>query len=125
MLMVPGVLIPAAAIILGLFLGRLGGAGVSANAGLATSSQEGQVPPLVNTMVEDLRHQFQRCANSPRDPLATYEVELEFGATGALTQVLLGPRELSHSRLGACLLETAWDASLHAPGAMSVKIPLR
>jgi serine/threonine protein kinase len=124
MLMVPTVLIPAAAIIFGLFLGRLGGAGVSANAARALAAQD-EAPPLVNAMVEDLRTQFRRCASERLAPMPPTEVELEFGSTGALGGVRLNPHELSHSRLGACLLETAWVANLRAPGAMSIKIPVR
>jgi serine/threonine protein kinase len=126
MMMVPTVLIPAAAIILGLFLGRLGGAGVSANASRAGQAQrpENKTPPLVNAMVEDLRNKFRRCSKDRPEELAAYQVELEFGPTGSLAGVRLNPFELSHSRLGACLLETAWEANLRAPGAMSVKIPL-
>jgi serine/threonine protein kinase len=124
MMMVPTVLIPAAAIILGLFLGRLGGAGANASAARAAQSEAGKPPPLVNAMVEELRNQLQRCGDGRRDAVATHQVELEFGATGALTGVRLNPAELAQSRLGACLLETAWRASLRAPGAMSVKIPL-
>lgn len=124
MMMVPTVLIPAAAIILGLFLGRLGGASASgARAGQA-QSPENKTPPLVNAMVEDLRNQFRRCSLDKPDALAAYQVELEFGQRGGLGGVRLDPAELSHSRLGACLLETAWKANLRAPGAMSVTIPL-
>jgi hypothetical protein len=81
-------------------------------------------PQLVNALVEDLRTRFRRCI-SDRAEGVVYKVELEFGAAGQLSGVRLEPRELSHSRLGACLLETAWEADLRAPGAMSVMIPLQ
>jgi len=58
------------------------------------------------------------------ESLAGYKVDLEFAARGELSGVRLLPRELSQSRLGACLLETVWQANLRAPGAMSVLIPL-
>jgi serine/threonine-protein kinase len=129
MLMVPTVLIPAVAIMFGLFLGRLGGSGPSrrappARAVAAPAVGAVQTPPLVNALVEDLRHQLRRCAERQRDTVLAEQVELEFGASGALAGVRLSPPELAQSRLGACLLETAWDANLRAPGAMSVKIPL-
>jgi hypothetical protein len=123
MMMVPTVLIPAAAIIFGLFLGRLGGAGAS-RATKAQAAAAAQTPPLVNALVEDLRYQLRRCAEARRETVAAEQVELEFGAAGSLAGVRLSPPELAQSRLGACLLETAWDANLRAPGPMSVKIPL-
>jgi serine/threonine protein kinase len=125
MMMLPTVLIPAAAIIFGLFLGRLGGAGASAaRATQAHAAAVAQTQPLVNALVEDLRNQLRRCAERQRESVAAEQVELEFGASGGLVGVRLSPAELAHSRLGACLLETAWDANLRAPGPMSVKIPL-
>jgi serine/threonine protein kinase len=123
MLMLPTVLIPAAAIIFGLFLGRLGGAGAS-RATKAQAAAAAQTPPLVNALVEDLRNQLRRCAEARRETVAAEQVELEFGPAGSLAGVRLSPPELAQSRLGACLLETAWDANLRAPGPMSVKIPL-
>jgi hypothetical protein len=123
-MMLPTVLIPAAAIIFGLFLGRLGGAGAAARATQAQVASAQQTPPLVNALVEDLRNQLRRCAEGRRQAVAADQVELEFGSSGALTGVRLSPPELAQSRLGACLLETAWDANLRAPGPMSVKIPL-
>jgi serine/threonine protein kinase len=123
MMMIPTVLIPAVAIIFGLFLGRLGGAGARASAARAVQVQA-EAPQLVNALVEDLRKRFHRCI-SERTEGVVYKVELEFGSGGQLSGVRLEPRELSHSRLGACLLETAWEADLRAPGAMSVMIPLQ
>ena len=124
MMVVPTVLIPAAAIIFGLFLGRLGGAGASS--GRAAPAQAAAVPtqPLVNALVEDLRNQLRLCAEGRRQAVAAQQVELEFGTTGALAGVRLSPPELAQSRLGACMLETAWKANLRVPGPMSVKIPL-
>ncbi len=123
MMMLPSVLIPAAAIIFGLFLGRLGGVGARASAARAAAQGPVEVPPLVNAMVEDLRRSLHRCSNEGGDRVTSYKVELEFAAGGDLSGVRLDPRELTHSRLGACLLETAWQANLRAPGAMSVTIP--
>jgi serine/threonine protein kinase len=124
MMMLPTVLIPAAAIIFGLFLGRLGGAGASARATQGQAAAAPQTPPLVNALVEDLRNQLRRCAEGRREAVAAEQVELEFGASGGLSGVRLSPPELAQSRLGACLLETAWDANLRAPGPMAVRIPL-
>jgi serine/threonine protein kinase len=122
----PTVLIPAAAIMVGLFLGRLGGVGASASAGRAEPArQSSPAPPLVNAMVEDLRGQFRRCAGDRREVMEATAIELEFSAAGGLGGVRLEPHELSQTRFGACLLETAWEANPSAPGAMSVKIPLR
>ena len=123
MMVVPTVLIPAAAIIFGLFLGRLGGAGASASAARA-AAQQAEAPTLVTALVEDLRHKLQRCQSDGDGRVPGYKIELEFGGSGDLRGVKLSPFELSHSRLGACLLETAWEANLRAPGAMSVMIPL-
>ncbi|HTV17147.1 MAG TPA: protein kinase [Polyangiaceae bacterium] len=123
MMMVPTVLIPAAAIIFGLFLGRLGGMSAAARAP-QTPAAAVQTQPLVNALVEDLRNQLRHCADGSDEAVNAQQVELEFGSSGALTGVRLLPAELAHSRLGACLLETAWNANLRAPGPMSVKIPL-
>jgi serine/threonine protein kinase len=130
MMVLPTVLIPAAAIIFGLFLGRLGGAGASASAARAAAARattEAPVtpaPPLVNAMVEDLRRQLRRCVSEGPEGVTGYKVDLEFSVNGQLSNVRLEPRELAQTRLGACLLETAWQAGLRAPGAMSVLIPL-
>jgi serine/threonine protein kinase len=125
MMVLPTVLIPAAAIIFGLFLGRLGGAGASATAARAAAdSAVTPAPPLVNAMVEDLRRQLRRCVVEGNEVVSAYKVDLEFAAAGDLSGVRLEPRELSQSRLGACLLETVWQANLRAPGAMSVLIPI-
>jgi serine/threonine-protein kinase len=125
MMVLPTVLIPAAAIIFGLFLGRLGGAGASASAARAAAqSTVAPAPPLVNAMVEDLRRQLRRCVSERGESVTGYKVDLEFAAAGDLSGVRLEPRELSQSRLGACLLETVWQGNLRAPGAMSVLIPL-
>ncbi|HWO13023.1 MAG TPA: hypothetical protein VNN80_26165, partial [Polyangiaceae bacterium] len=120
-LALPTVLIPAMAIMLGLFLGRLGGTRAGAS---RAAAEQAATPPLVNALVEDLRSRLQRCEPDRGGTPARYDVELEFASSGELAGVRLEPRELSHSRLGACLLETAWEAGLRAPGAMSVTIPL-
>jgi serine/threonine protein kinase len=125
LLVIPTVLIPAVAIILGLFLGRLGAGGGIARAPHAEASLGSPSLPLVNAMVEDLRGQFRRCASDRPEAVAAADVELEFGPNGVLVGVRLDPHELSHSRLGACLLAIAWEANLRTSGAMSVKIPLR
>lgn len=119
-MVLPTVLIPAVAIIFGLFLGRIGGTRATASRAAA----ERETPPLVNALVEDLRSRLQRCGPERGSAPTSYGVELEFAGTGELSGVRLEPRELSHSRLGACLLETVWEAGLRAPGAMSVRIPL-
>jgi hypothetical protein len=120
-MVLPTVLIPAIAIIFGLFLGRIGGT----RASVARSAAGAEAtPPLVNALVEDLRSRLQRCGPDRSGASSRREVELEFAGSGELTGVRLEPRELSHSRLGACMLETAWEAGLRAPGAMSVRIPL-
>jgi Protein kinase domain len=121
-MMLPTVLIPAVAIIFGLFLGRLGG--TRAGESRAAAGQVAATPPLVNALVEELRVKLQRCGPERGGAPPSYHVELEFAGSGELSGVRLEPRELSHSRLGACLLETAWEAGLRAPGAISVSIPL-
>jgi serine/threonine protein kinase len=123
LLMIPTVLIPAVAIIFGLVLGRLGGASDHATHTMASVGSAS--PPLVDTMVENLRGHFRRCSGERSDAVAVAEVELEFGPTGALGGVRLEPHELTHSRLGACLLAIAWEANLRTSGPLSVKIPLR
>jgi serine/threonine protein kinase len=126
LLVVPTVLIPALAVMVGLVLGRLGGVSSNVSGARAESRRQGSpAPPLVNAMVEDLRNQFRRCAGDRSDGLHDLAIELEFSPAGGLGGVRLEPHELSQSRFGACLLETAWQANPSAPGAMSVKIPLR
>ena len=120
-MMLPTVLIPAVAIIFGLFLGRIGGTRVGAS---RAAAEHAATPPLVNALADDLRQKLQRCNPEPGTTALEYDVELEFASSGELSGVRLEPRELSHSRLGACLLETAWEAGLRAPSALSVTIPL-
>lgn len=118
----PTVLIPAAAIIFGLFLGRLGGAGVSTTpSGRATSEEPEH---LVNGSVSELRTRLRACFSEGKEPSKDAKVELAFGQPGDLAQVRLIPPALSQTRIGACLLDRAWDSKLTAPGAMSVVIPL-
>lgn len=125
LVMVPTILIPAAAIIFGLFLGRLGGAGVNASASRAASVPREAPPDLVNGSVVELRTKLTLCVREGEPKAAaTSQVELQFSAPGTLSGVRLNPGELVHTRFGACLLETAWDANLSAPGAMSLVIPL-
>ena len=121
LVMVPTVLIPAAAIIFGLFLGRLGGSGVRAAASGRTAADSGQ---LVNGSVSDLRSRLRGCASAAELERVVSKVELEFGASGALSEVRLSPANMVQTRLGACLLQTAWDAKVSAPGAMALVIPL-
>jgi hypothetical protein len=122
--MVPTVLIPAAAIIFGLFLGRLGGAGVNAATTGRSAAVAAEPAELVNGSVADLRLRLRGCVALTQLPAAASKVELDFGGPGELTGVRLNPPHLVHTRLGACLLETAWQAKLTAPGAMSLAIPL-
>lgn len=122
--MLPTVLIPAAAIIFGLFLGRLGGAGANGAASRAVSVAA-QPEPLVNGSVSELRTRLRGCVSSAEPAASTASnVELDFGGPGELSGVRLNPANLVHTRLGACLLEKAWQAKLSAPAAMSLVIPL-
>jgi serine/threonine-protein kinase len=123
-MMLPTVLLPAIAIMFGLFLGRLGGAGSRASAARQEAAVQAEAPPLVNAQVEEVRQKLRRCVTDRNDTVTNYRVELEFSAAGDLSGVKLAPRELSHSRLGACLLETAWQANLRTAGAVAIMIPL-
>jgi serine/threonine protein kinase len=123
LVMLPTVLIPAAAIIFGLYLGRLGGAGVSASS-VAASAAAVASRQLVNGSVAELRSRLRRCVDPAEARAMASKVELEFGAPGELAGVRLDPSNLAHTRLGACLLETAWDTQVSAPGAMSLVISL-
>jgi hypothetical protein len=122
--MVPTVLIPAAAIIFGLFLGRLGGAGANGAAASRAVSAAAQPEQLVNGSVAELRTRLRGCVAGAEPAKAPSNVELDFGGPGELSGVRLNPAELVHTRLGACLLEKAWQAKLSAPAAMSLVIPL-
>ena len=122
--MVPTVLIPAAAIIFGLFLGRLGGAGANGVAAGRAASGAAQPEHLVSGSVAELRTRLQGCVTSAEPASAASNVELDFGGPGELSGVRLSPAHLVHTRLGACLLEKAWQAKLSAPAAMSLVIPL-
>ncbi|MEO8178918.1 MAG: protein kinase [Deltaproteobacteria bacterium] len=120
--MLPTVLLPAAAIILGLFLGRLGGAGVVAvKPRLATPATTDQ---LVSGSVAALQAHLRECVDPAerREPGA--KVELEFGARGQLAEVRLRPSSLAQTRLGACMLKRVWDTGVSAPAALSLVIPL-
>lgn len=135
--MLPTVLLPAAAIILGLFLGRLGGAGTPASkprapataaAATAPPSAPTGAPagadPLVSSAVAVLQAHLRECLDpSERRELGS-KVELEFSATGQLSEVRLWPSELSQTRLGACMLKRVWDTGVTAPAAMSLVIPI-
>jgi len=120
--MLPTVLLPAAAIILGLFLGRLGGAGtVAVTPRLATPATTDQ---LVSGSVAALQAHLRECVDPAerREPGA--KVELEFGARGQLAEVRLRPSSLAQTRLGACMLNRVWDTGVSAPAALSLVIPL-
>ena len=47
-------------------------------------------------------------------------MQLQFDERGTLSQVKLAPEQLSHTRLGACLLDRAWGAKVQAPSARCV-----
>jgi hypothetical protein len=117
----PTVLIPAAAIIFGLFLGRLGGAGISQPAARDSAVESAT---LLNGSVPELRASLRACFTDDSQPSKDAKVELAFGQPGELAQVRLTPPALAQTRIGACLLERAWESKLAAPGAMSVVIPL-
>lgn len=117
----PTVLIPATAIILGLFLGRLGASRPSAT---PARSAEGPSLELVSGSVDEVRSRLRHCYGDKQPPEKDAKVELAFSEGGELGQVRLTPAGMSQTRVGACLLETAWDAKLSAPSAMSIVIPL-
>ncbi|HKO90970.1 MAG TPA: protein kinase [Polyangiaceae bacterium] len=119
--MLPTVLLPAAAIIMGLFLGRLGGAGESPAAARPASAIS--TAPLVDGAVADLKALLRQCVEHAEGRTDT-KVELEFGVSGQLAEVRLHPADLSQTRLGACLLKRVWDAGVSAPAAMLLVIPL-
>jgi serine/threonine protein kinase len=117
----PTVLIPAVAIICGLFLGRLGGARATAGAARRAQDEAGE---LVNGSVRELRTRLRRCAAARGKGVPDAKIELDFGTGGDLAQVRLSPHELGQTRFGACLLETVWESKLSAPSAVSLVIPL-
>lgn len=120
--MLPTVLLPAAAIILGLFLGRLGGAGaVLVKPRLASPATTDQ---LVNSSVAALQAHLRECVDPTERKDSGSKVELEFGARGQLAEVRLRPSSLAQTRLGACMLKRVWDTGVSAPAAMSLVIPL-
>jgi serine/threonine-protein kinase len=126
--MLPTVLLPAAAIILGLFLGRLGGAGTpsgkAAAATVAAAAQTSAADPLVSSAVAVLQAHLRECLDPSERQEAGSKVELEFGAGGQLSEVRLWPSELVQTRLGACMLKRVWDTGVSAPAAMSLVIPI-
>jgi len=121
--MLPTVLLPAAAIILGLFLGRLGGAGTAparAPQQVLTATND----QLVSGSVALLQAHLRECVDSGERREAGSKVELEFGPRGQLAEVRLRPSSLAQTRLGACMLKRVWDTGVSAPAAMSLVIPL-
>ncbi len=131
MAMLPTVLLPAAAIILGLFLGRLGGAGAVSSAppargaaAVTAAAPPTAADPLVISAVSVLQAQLRECLDPNERRELGSKVELEFGAGGQLSEVRLWPSELTQTRLGACLLKRAWDTGVSAPAAMSLVIPI-
>jgi serine/threonine protein kinase len=131
--MLPTVLLPAAAIILGLFLGRLGGAGAPAvskpaapavAAAAVPSAPPTAADPLVSSAVAVLQAHLRECLRPNEQREVGSKVELEFGAAGQLAEVRLWPSELAQTRLGACMLKRVWDTGVSAPAAMSLVIPI-
>jgi serine/threonine protein kinase len=121
--MLPTVLLPAAAIILGLFLGRLGGAGtVAAKPRLAQPAAGSD--QLVSGSVAALQAHLRECVDPAERRDSGSKVELEFGVRGQLAEVRLRPSNLAQTRLGACMLKRVWDTGVSAPAAMSLVIPL-
>jgi serine/threonine protein kinase len=135
---IPTVVLPAAAITLGLFLGRVNWqgdapslgpptatAGVSSRAAVPTPLEEPAAPsqqPLAS--LGSLRAELRQCLlrEAPRANRAT--VELDYDPRGQLEAVRLSPHELASTRAGACLLRTAWDQSIAGAGQVSVVIPV-
>jgi serine/threonine protein kinase len=118
--MLPGVFLPAAAIIVGLFLGRLGqgtnSQGASAPAALPAAQ-------LSSGSLTELRAQLHDCGGGLRfEPRAN--VQLDFGSSGELSEVRVNPASLVQTRVGSCLLRRVWEAGVGAPAALSLVIPL-
>jgi serine/threonine protein kinase len=119
--MLPTVLLPAAAIILGLFLGRLGGAGSAAKSRSAAAVASDQV---VSGSVALLQAHLRECVDPAERRDSGAKVELEFGLRGQLAEVRLRPSNLAQTRFGACMLKRVWDTGVSAPAAMSLVIPI-
>ena len=121
--LLPTVLLPAAAIILGLFLGRLGGAGSVPARGPQQPALTTNNDQLVSGSVALLQAHLRECSDAGERREAGSKVELEFGPRGQLAEVRLRPASLAQTRLGACMLKRVWDTGVSAPAAMSLVIP--
>jgi serine/threonine protein kinase len=135
---IPTVVLPAAAITLGLFLGRVnwqGDAPLVASTATAGAAQRVAVPnvledpapapsPQPTASLGALRAELRECLlrEAPETRRAT--VELDYDQRGQLEAVRLSPHELASTRAGACLLRTAWDQSIAGAGQVSVVIPV-
>jgi serine/threonine protein kinase len=118
--LVPGVFLPAAAILAGLFLGR-----VSPNpfSRVVPAAAPNVTTLLATGSLAELRVQLHQCAE-PHSLEPRSSVQLDFGASGELSEVRLTPSALAQTRIGACLLRRVWDAGVSAPSALSLVIPL-
>jgi serine/threonine protein kinase len=119
--MLPGVFLPAAAIIVGLFLGRLGQSTSSPGASAAAAAPA--PAQLSSGSLTELRAQLHECGGGLRfEPRAN--VQLDFGKSGELSEVRVNPASLVQTRVGSCLLRRVWEAGVGAPAALSLVIPL-
>lgn len=133
---IPTVVLPAAAITLGLFLGRVNWQGeapplVASPAGASqraaapnTLEEPAAAPPPAGASLGSLRAELRECLLREAPEARRATVELDYDPRGLLEAVRLSPHELASTRAGACLLRTAWDQSIAGAGQVSVVIPV-
>lgn len=119
------VVLPAAAITLGLFLGRLSWKASSAAAAPESPTPSGALAePKGGAALASLRAALAACVREAGQNVSGATVELDYGQSGQLEAVRLLPAELAETRVGACLLRAAWERSSVGGGRLSVVIPL-
>jgi serine/threonine protein kinase len=129
---IPTVVLPAAAITLGLFLGRVNWQGdapalaaVSATTSVPSAQRALEEPaPPPNGSLGALRAELRECLLREAPEARRATIELDYDPRGQLEAVRLSPHDLASTRAGACLLRTAWDQSLAGAGQISVVIPI-
>jgi serine/threonine protein kinase len=115
-----GIAAPAALILCGLVLGRLGGASSKVAARAAIAAERVEEGPI-----RALRARLRGCSEHGDLDIEGVKIELEFVASGKVSAVHLRPSEVAHSRVGGCLLARAWETDVSALGATSIVVELR
>lgn len=127
------IVVPAAALLMGLVLGRISPGGVPTPQSMNPKVQEALAPSnfaarpsLVHLEkpIERLHREAENCARRFSQPSEPVEIHFRLEPSGYVKGVQITPLEQTETGLGSCLLRAAWQVGLRLPGATSLVVPV-